>query len=63
MEPSIGTETIGGQRLSINLDCPELAKQLKTLLNVDCRILIIVVLRPEWSNDAIFGNGTLDSEL
>ena len=37
--------------------CPELAKTLDISLDVDCHTLLIVVLEPEWSNDAMFGDG------
>jgi len=33
--------------------CPELAKHLDILLGVDCHRPLVIVLEPEWSNDAI----------
>jgi len=35
--------------------CPELAKHLDISLGVDCHRPLVVVLEPEWSNDARFG--------
>ena len=43
--------------------CPELAKQLDISLGVDCHRLLVVVLEPEWSNDAMFGDGNPGSAL
>jgi len=37
--------------------CPELAKHLDISLSVDCHRPLVVVLEPEWSNDAMFGDG------
>jgi len=43
--------------------CPELAKHLDISFSVDCHRLLIVVLKPEWSNDAMFGDGNTGSAL
>ena len=43
--------------------CPELAKHLDISLGVDCHTLLIVVLEPEWSNDAMFRDGNPGSAL
>ena len=37
--------------------CPELTKHLDILLGVDCHRLLVVVLEPEWPNDAMLGYG------
>jgi len=42
--------------------CPELAKHLDMSLGVDCH-RTLVVLEPEWSNDAMFGDGNPGSAL
>jgi len=41
--------------------CPELAKHLDLSLGVDCHRPLAVVLEPEWSNDALFGDGNSGS--
>ena len=41
--------------------CPELAKHLDISLGVDCHRLLVVVLEPEWSYDAMFGDGNTGS--
>jgi len=38
--------------------CPELAKHLDISVGVDCHRPLVVVLEPEWSNDATFGEAT-----
>ena len=43
--------------------CPELAKHLNISLGVDCHRPLVVVLEPEWSNDAMFGDGNPGSAL
>ena len=43
--------------------CPDLAKHLDISLGVDCHRPPIVVLKPEWSNDAMFGDGNPGSAL
>jgi len=43
--------------------CPELAKHLDISLGVDCHRLLVVVLEPEWSIDAMFGDGNPGSAL
>ena len=43
--------------------CPELAKHLDILLDVDCHRSLVDVLKPEWSNDAMFGDGNPGSTL
>jgi len=43
--------------------CPELVKHLDISLGVDCHRLLVVILEPEWSNDAIFGDGNPGSAL
>ena len=43
--------------------CPELAKHLDISLGVDCHRPLFVVLEPEWSNDAMFGDGNPGSAL
>jgi len=43
--------------------CPELAKHLDISLGVDYHRPLIVVLEPEWSNDAMFGDGNPGSAL
>jgi len=43
--------------------CPEFAKHLGISLGVDCHRLLVVVLEPEWSNDAMFGDGNPGSAL
>jgi len=43
--------------------CPELAKHLDISLGVDCHRSLVVVLEPEWSNDAMFGDGNQGSAL
>jgi len=43
--------------------CPELAKRLDISLGVDCHKPLVVVLAPEWSNDAIFRDGNPGSAL
>jgi len=42
---------------------PELAKHLDISLGVECYRPLVVVLKPEWSNDAMFGDGNLGSAL
>jgi len=41
----------------------EVAKHLVISLSVDCHRPLVVVLEPEWSNDAMFGDGNLGSAL
>jgi len=43
--------------------CPELAKHLDISLGVDCHRPLVVVLEPEWSNDAMFGDDNPSSAL
>jgi len=43
--------------------CSELAKHLDILLGVDCNRPLAVVVEPEWSNDAMFGDGNPGSAL
>jgi len=43
--------------------CPELVMHLDISLGVDCHRPLIVVLEPEWSNDAMFGDGNPGSAL
>ena len=43
--------------------CPELAKHLDISLGVDCHRPLVFVLEPEWSNDAMFGDGNPGSAL
>jgi len=43
--------------------CPELAKYLGISLGVDCHRPLVVVLEPEWSNDAMYGDGNPGSAL
>jgi len=43
--------------------CPELAKHLDISLDVDCHRPLVVVLEPEWCNDAMFGDGNPGSTL
>jgi len=43
--------------------CPELAKHLDVSLGVDCHRPLVVVLEPELSNDAMFGDGNTGSAL
>jgi len=42
---------------------PELANHLDISLGVDCHRPFVVVLEPEWPNDAIFGEGNPGSPL
>ena len=37
--------------------CPEFPKHLDISLGVDCHRPLVVVLEPEWSNDAMFKDG------
>jgi len=46
-----------------NKCCPELAKHLDISLGVDCHRPLVVVLEPEWSSDAMFGDGNPGSAL
>ena len=43
--------------------CPELTKNLDISICVDCHTALIIVFKPEWSNDAILGNGNPGSEF
>ena len=43
--------------------CRELAKHLDISLGVDCHRPLVVVLEPEWPNDAMFGDGNSGSAL
>jgi len=43
--------------------CLELAKHLYISLGVDCHRPLVFVLEPEWSNDAMFGDGNPGSAL
>jgi len=43
--------------------CPELAKHLDISLGVGCHRTLVVVLSPEWSNGAMFGDGNPGSAL
>jgi len=43
--------------------CPELANHLDILLGVDCHRPLVVTLEPDWSNDAMFGDGNPGSAL
>jgi len=43
--------------------CQELAKHLDISLGVHCHRPLVVVLEPEWSNDAMFGDGNPGSAL
>ena len=43
--------------------CAELAKHLDISLSVDCHRPLVVILEPEWSNDAVFGDGNPGSAL
>ena len=43
--------------------CPELAKHLDISLGIDCHRPLVVVLEPEWSDDAMFGDGNPGSAL
>jgi len=43
--------------------CPELAKHLDISLGVDSHRPLVVVLEPEWSNDAMFGDDNPSSAL
>ena len=42
---------------------PELMNHLDISISADCRIMLIIVLEPESSNDAIFGNGNPDTTV
>jgi len=43
--------------------CPELAKHLDISLSDDCHRLLVVVLKSESSNDAMFGDGNPGSAV
>ena len=43
--------------------CPELTKLLDISICVDCHTVLIIVFEPEWSNDAMLGNGNPGSAL
>jgi len=43
--------------------CPELFNHLDISLDVDCHRPLVVVLKPEWSSDATFGDGNPGSAV
>ena len=43
--------------------CPDFGKHLEISLDVDCHRLLVVVLEPNWSNDAMFKDGNSNSAL
>jgi len=47
----------------VDQGCPELAMHLDISLGVDCHRPLVVLLEPEWSNDAMFGDDNPGSAL